>query len=534
MKQKNYKKRHVNRYLLFIILCLGIMVVIGTIYVLVSFGVIARTGNHALDIFLDFLMLAIILACIILAIISFGFYKRSSNQIRFNYETFELVQGINSERTFLKHVKRDVNKHKDLENAVITFSVTRFKKIVFTRYGYEKGSEVLGLVYESLNTLKKKYPHSYYGYDYNENFLIYLRDAPYERVKEYINDLTEEIDKTLFENRNEVKFVADFGVSYARNENDELIPAPQMLQRALIAADHGRIESDLGGVTLYEAKMFEINKRNVQLGLEIEHGLELGQFELHYQPKYDLNLGRFAGAEALVRWRHPELGLLSPVNFILFAEQSDLIIKIDHYVLEHACMQIDAWRSKGQRLLPISVNISKRTLFTGNIINHLIKMTDKYNINPMLLEIEIVESPSLQDILLLISIVKKFKNLRVKIAIDDFGTGYSSLSYIKKIPFDVIKIDKAFLDDVDIDQKSRLMIKNIIDLAHILDAYVVMEGVQDEKQVKMLKEMGADAIQGFYYSRPLPPDEYQAFLEDNIFEANKKKKRGGTKRWFYF
>ena len=190
------------------------------------------------------------------------------------------------------------------------------------------------------------------------------------------------------------------------------------------------------------------------------------------------------------------------------------------------CKQLDEWLGKGQRLLPISVNISKRTLFTGNIINHLIKVTDKYNINPMLLEIEIVESPSLQDILLLLSIVKKFKNLKVKIAIDDFGTGYSSLSYIKKIPFDVIKIDKAFLDDVDIDQKSRFMIKNIIDLAHILDAYVVMEGVQDERQVKMLEEMGADSIQGFYYSRPLPPEEYQAFLEDNLFEANKKKKRG--------
>ena len=244
------------------------------------------------------------------------------------------------------------------------------------------------------------------------------------------------------------------------------------------------------------------------------------------RPKYDLKLGRFGGAEALVRWRHPEPGLLSPANFILFAEQSDLIIKIDHYVLEKVCKQLDEWRGKGQRLLPISVNISKRTLFTGNIINHLIKVTDKYNINPMLLEIEIVESPSLQDILLLLSIVKKFKNLKVKIAIDDFGTGYSSLSYIKKIPFDVIKIDKAFLDDVDIDQKSRLMIKNIIDLAHILEAYVVMEGVQDEKQVRMLEDMGADCIQGFYYSRPLPPEEYQHFLEDNLFEVDKKKKRG--------
>ena len=205
--------------------------------------------------------------------------------------------------------------------------------------------------------------------------------------------------------------------------------------------------------------MFEKNKRNVQLGLEMEHGLELSQFKLHFQPKFDLKLGRFAGSEALVRWQHPELGLLSPASFILFAEQSDLIIKLDHYVIESVCKQLDEWRGQGGRLLPVSINISKRTLFTGNILNHIINVTEKYNINPMLLEIEIVESPSFKIFLLLLSIVKKFKNLKIKIAIDDFGTGYSSLSYIKKIPFDVIKIDKAFLDDVDIDQKSRLVIK---------------------------------------------------------------------------
>lgn len=526
MKQKKARRHSGKKYLWYSILCVMLLVLADSTYVLMSFGLIPMTGNKTLDIIIGILLVIISIASIVCGIIAFVYYKRNSNQIRFNYATFELVEGINSERAFLAYVAKDIKRNRGKANALVAFAATRFKKIVFTRYGYEKGGEVLGLVYETFNTLKTKYPHSYYGYDYNENFLIYLRDTPYEQVQEYVNDLIEEINKTLFENRNEVKFVADFGVSYCQNENDELITAASMLQRALIAADHGRAESDLGGLTLYEPKMYERNKRNVQLGLQIERSLELEQFELHYQPKYDLKLGRFAGAEALVRWRHPELGLLSPANFILFAEQSDLIIKIDHYVLEKVCKQLDEWRGKGQRLLPISVNISKRTLFTGNIINHLIKVTDKYNINPMLLEIEIVESPSLQDILLLLSIVKKFKNLKVKIAIDDFGTGYSSLSYIKKIPFDVIKIDKAFLDDVDIDQKSRLMIKNIIDLAHILDAYVVMEGVQDERQVKMLEEMGADSIQGFYYSRPLPPEEYQAFLEDNLFEANKKKKRG--------
>lgn len=492
------------------------------LYVLLSFKAFSFSDNPVIENLILAGTLVMSVIGFVAALVSFTRWKRSSNLIRFSYATFSLVKNIKSEKSFLYEVDKDIKIKKQKEDLLMAFSVTRFKKTVFTRYGYEKGAEILEIIYSAFNPLAMIYKNANYGYDYNENFLIYLSNTDLAGAKQYISDLTAEINKRLAETNNEVKFISDFGLSYSRNENNELINATSMLQRALIAADHGRIDSELGGLTVYDAKMFEKNKRNVQLGLEIEKGLELSQFELHFQPKFDLKLGRFAGAEALVRWRHPELGLLSPANFILFAEQSDLIIKLDHYVLEKVCVQLDEWRGRGQRLLPISINISKRTLFTGNIVNYITAITDKYNINPMLIEIEIVESPSLQDILLLLSIVKKFKNLKIKVAIDDFGTGYSSLSYIKKIPFDVIKIDKAFLDDVDIDQKSRLVLKNIVDLAHILDAYVVMEGVQDEKQVKMLEGMGADAIQGFFYSRPLPADKYQEFLEDNLFEYKAK------------
>lgn len=513
------KRAKLRNYGLRITLSLAFTLVIGVFFVLLSFDVIVFPIDNGKLIFGLSTLFAFV-AAILHTVFTFLGWKKTANSIRFDYNTFDLVKNIRAENTFLAFVDRHIKKSGSKNDALIAFSVTRFKKTVFTRYGYEKGAEVLEIIYRAFNPLQKQYPNSTYGFDYNENFLVYLRQVNLDEVKKYISKLTSFINETLIEEKNEVKFISDFGVSFSVDEESgEVIKATSMLQRALISADHGRIESELGGVTVYEPKMFERNKRNVQLGLEIERGLELSQFKLHFQPKFDLKLNRFAGSEALVRWQHPELGLLSPANFILFAEQSDLIIKIDHYVIEQVCIQLDAWRGAGQRLLPVSINISKKTLFTGNIVNYITQTTAKYNINPMLLEIEIVESPSLQDILLLLSIVKKFKDLKIKIAIDDFGTGYSSLSYIKKIPFDVIKIDKAFLDDVDIDQKSRLVIKNIIDLAHILEAYVVIEGVQDEKQVKMLKDMGADAIQGFYYSRPLPQDKFQQFLEENLFET---------------
>ena len=523
-----------NRNLVRSIFSLILLVVWSTVFIFLAFSGYRFFGdNRPANFTLAGILVLLMVVSMISAIVFFIKWKNASNLIRFDYATFSLVKNIRSERSFLAYVANQMKLHSKQKDALIAFTVTKFKKTVFTRYGYEKGAQVLETVYRSFNVVQKDFPHSTYGYDYNENFLVFLRETDLQGVKQYVNKLTAAINNRLFEDNNDVKFMSDFGIAFSKDEDNEQIEATSMLQRALIASDHGRLESELGGITVYEKNMFEKNKRNVQLGVEIEKGLELSQFELHFQPKFDLKLGRFGGAEALVRWRHPELGLLSPANFILFAEQSDLIIKLDHYVLEKVCEQLDTWRGQGQRLLPVSINISKKTLFTGNIVNHIIKVTEKYNINPMLLEIEIVESPSLQDILLLLSIVKKFKALNIKIAIDDFGTGYSSLSYIKKIPFDVIKIDKAFLDDVDIDQKSRLVIKNIVDLAHILDAYVVIEGVQDEKQVQMLTQMGADAIQGYFYSRPLPADKYQEFLEDNLFEY-KAKTKGRKKAWFYF
>ncbi len=523
--KKTKNKASINGYFKVIIISVLSFTLAAILFILISFELIPF-ANGTVRLVINALIALV--AAISIAFMIFGFtkWRESSNVIRFDYNTFSLVNNINSERSFLATIEKRLKKDNKSKNAVIVFNVTRFKKTVFTRYGYEKGAEVLGVVYASFNPLAKSYPQSVYGYDYNENFLIFLPNVDLEAVNKYLSELTKLINEKLNASKNEVKFASDFGVSFTNQENEvEKVTPTSLLQRALIAADHGRIENELGGTMVYDEKMFEKNRRNVQLGLEMEKGFELSQFKLHYQPKFDLKLGRFSGSEALVRWQHPELGLLSPASFILFAEQSDLIIKLDHYVIERVCKQLDEWRGQGGRLLPVSINISKRTLFTGNVVNHIINVTEKYNINPMLLEIEIVESPSLQDILLLLSIVKKFKNLKIKIAIDDFGTGYSSLSYIKKIPFDVIKIDKAFLDDVDIDQKSRLVIKNIIELAHILDATVVIEGVQDEKQVKMLKDMGADLIQGFFYSRPLPPDQFQLFLDENLFEIKAKKAR---------
>lgn len=518
---KNNKKIN-SHYGLKGLIYLVVFILMALGYIILSFNLFGL-AEDVLKLTLIILLVPIVIM-FLLSIFNLFKWRDYYTNVRFDYTSTKIDSNVRTENLFLKLVEARLKRNKDEKSAIIVFSVIKFKKIVFARYGYDKGATILGSVYEALGLLEVKKRNIIYGYDFNENFLLYVPFTKESEINDYIEELSGKMSELLNDQELQLKFNSDFGVSYNINEQGEKMGAKQILQRALIAADFGRMETELGGIRVYEERMFEKNKRNVQLGREVEQGLEQNQFELYFQVKFDLKLKRFAGAEALVRWNHPELGTLSPAAFILFAEQSDLIMKIDRYVVEKTCQALSDWSKKGERLLPISINISKRSLFMANIYEHVVEMTKKYNVSPMLLEIEIVESPALQDVLLLLSLVKKFKRLGVKIAIDDFGTGYSSLSYIKKIPFDVIKIDKAFLDDLNIDQQARAIVQNIIELAHILQAYVVIEGVQDEKQVKMLTQMGADAIQGFYYSRPIPARNFIELLNDNDFESEGRKK----------
>lgn len=524
-KQINNWRKNPPRY--------GLLALLFLILAFLILGLIASFSFGALDDFLTVKQIQIILIVLYillivmagLSVFAFIYWEANSSLIRFNYSSFAVIRNVHNERRFLSLINRQLRNHKNKTGAIIVFSPIKFKKVVFTRYGYEVGATVFEIFITALGQFSAKHPHSIYGYDLSDNFLVYLPSNDITDIKEKVEEFEKYIIEILKQQEILIKFTTDYGVSFSRNSENEPLKSVQMLQRALIASDYGKLETELGGVTFYEEKMFEKNKRNVQLAREVEKGLEENEFVLYFQPKYDLKLKRFSGAEALLRWEHPELGLLSPAAFILFAEQSDLIIQMDRYVVEKACQAIAEWRNAGERLLPISINISRRTLFTEDLVEYILSMTKKYDVNPMLIEIEITESPALHDILLLLSIIRKLKRLKIKVAIDDFGTRYSSLSYIKKIPFDIIKIDKAFLDDLYIDQKARDLVKNIIALAHTLDAYVIIEGVQDEKQLNVLTGLGADCIQGYYYSQPLRNDKYIEFLNDNKFET----KRGKSK-----
>lgn len=305
-----------------------------------------------------------------------------------------------------------------------------------------------------------------------------------------------------------------FGV-YLHAKSD--LPVQEMIRYAFIATDYG-LHTNTAGTVFFEQYMINANESDIALTNEIVEGLEKGEFEVYYQPKFDLSLNKFVGAEALIRWNHPTRGLLFPSSFILFAEKTDLITKIDRYMFEHVCADIAYWKSKAYRLMTISINLSRRGLYQPDIIPFMKSTLEKHKTNPLLVEIELTESTTSKDILFVVSMIKQLKDLRLRVSIDDFGTGYSSLSYLKKIPFDVMKIDKSFFDDIEVDKKARDVVKALIDLAKALEIYVVAEGIQEAKQVAYLTKLGCNAVQGFYYSQALPRAAFESFIKQNRFE----------------
>jgi EAL domain-containing protein (putative c-di-GMP-specific phosphodiesterase class I) len=268
------------------------------------------------------------------------------------------------------------------------------------------------------------------------------------------------------------------------------------------AAPYLFYESDLGPSSATE---------HLQFSGQLHGALERQEFELHYQPKIDLASGEIRGAEALLRWHHPQQGLVLPKRFIPVAEQLGMIAPITDWVLDTALMQSKRW-SEGGTPMPISVNVSARSFQSPGLVNRISQALKKAGLDGSSLEIEITEGTLMADLDEGARILDSLSKLGVSIAIDDFGTGNSSLSYLKRLPIDTLKIDQSFLEDMASNPRDMAVVRSIIELGHNLDCKVIAEGVEDESIRQKLQELGCDLVQGFYISKPLPYDGFGEWL----------------------
>jgi diguanylate cyclase (GGDEF)-like protein len=284
------------------------------------------------------------------------------------------------------------------------------------------------------------------------------------------------------------------------------------------AKDAGR-----GRFEFFSKRLNAESRRKIGIERDLRVATQRGDLELYYQPQIDISTGSISGAEALLRWTHPVHGAISPAEFIPLAEDSDLIVEIGSWVIEEACVNLAALLEMGFHPGPMSINVSGRQLADTRFTQAVMEPIRRHNIHPGYIQLEVTETVVAQNRDRAISILKSLRSEGVRVAIDDFGTGYSSLSYLQQMPFDVIKIDKSFIDEIGTSEASDNICRTIIKMAEQLGKKSIAEGVEQREQLEFLRENGCDFIQGFFYAKPLPSAEFLEYVQKQDFHTQRRK-----------
>ena len=364
-----------------------------------------------------------------------------------------------------------------------------------------------------------------YGFSPIKGWFIFKRGGVESEFIEELKETCARVNRILEEDGTMPDVTILCGVYHA-HKGDLFVDSFNKASTAATFNLSSRISSD---VIVYSEEFMMDSEGEKNLSSELGNAINEEQLQIFYQPKFDLHENYFFGAEALVRWNHPSRGLLPPSLFIPFAEQSGRIIEVDKYVFEQVCKNMKKWKAEGKRIPKVSINLSRKTALAPDILSFYKDAMERYEIDPKWIEIELTESMAAQDAVFVSAMIRKIKAMDLDTSIDDFGMGYSAFSSLKKIPFDTLKIDKSFIDEVELDQKSRDLVRCINDIGHSLGMRTIAEGVETENQMKIVKELGIDSIQGFYYSKPLGEFEFQRFLNNNTFEKKKAVAKEGAK-----
>ena len=255
--------------------------------------------------------------------------------------------------------------------------------------------------------------------------------------------------------------------------------------------------------------------RALELEADLRLALVRDEFVLHYQPKVQIASGKMNGCEALVRWIHPDKGMISPGDFIPLAEETGLIIALGSWVLREACRQFKAWQAEGMPPIKIAVNLSARQFLQSDFVEEIQTILDEFDMDPHWLDLELTESMVMQDPDHVAETLARLKEIGFALSLDDFGTGYSSLNYLRRFPIDCLKIDRSFILDVASDTTAASVANSVIGIAHSLGIHAIAEGVETREQYAFLALCECDSIQGFLFSKPLPAAELATLLTNN-------------------
>lgn len=357
------------------------------------------------------------------------------------------------------------------------------------------------------------------GFDHARNVYAFSRGIFYictftndaSEVHKIINVLSNEMFRMVNEDKIKIWVQPFFGIREMKKDSNVVVA----VEDALLAREIS--EKNYESFTFFKDSFRKVDNSSTD---EIAIALENNEFIPYYQPKYSLKEKRFVSSEALARWNSPVHGILPPGKFIEEAEKSGLLHAIDLHIFRCAVKDIGENLKRGRPVLPVSVNFSLYEFFSRNFLSLIVDTLKQYQVPAKYIEIEITETTSQVNKFLSLSVIKKVKELGVRVLMDDFGVGYSQVENLRQIPFDAIKIDKSYTDKLLKDEKDRSIFKYLVELGHVNDLEVIVEGVENKEQVEMLRKMKVDTIQGFYYSKPIPLDEFVELL--------KKQNEGGV------
>jgi diguanylate cyclase (GGDEF)-like protein len=336
-----------------------------------------------------------------------------------------------------------------------------------------------------------------------DEFVILLEDATDERAKQVGQTVLHVMAREFDIGNDRLGISASLGIVTYPTDGE----SASVLMRYADLALHRAKSAGRNCFVVFSRDLSEEIQRRVLLEARLKHALERKELALHYQPKQEIMSGRVVGWEALLRWQSPELGAISPEEFIPVAEQSGLILPIGDWVLREACRQLRAWQSQGLAAGTMAVNLSTRQFRQTDLAEEISAALKDTGLAPGDLELELTESSIMDNLAAAASVLTELEQLGIRIAVDDFGTGYSSLSYLKSFPIHCLKIDRSFISDIPGDDNDAAIVRTIIALADNLGLTVVAEGVETDAQLAYLRANRCDQVQGFLFSRPLPPDD---------------------------
>jgi len=305
-----------------------------------------------------------------------------------------------------------------------------------------------------------------------------------------------------------VEIGASMGMAFFPEDGSDPLELMKCADMAMYAAK----SAGRNTYRFFQPQMLERTSQRLTLEMELRHAIAHDELELHYQPQVDMASGRPTGVEALVRWRHPVRGLLPPDDFIPLAEESGLIVELGAWVLATACRQAGAWRTAG-RPLKVAVNVSARELESGDLVERISQLIAEHDVAPSDLEIELTESSVMANPEKVSGIFARLRQLGVSVAVDDFGTGYSSLAYLRRLPIDILKIDRSFVMDAERNEEDAQIVKTILALGQALKLQVVAEGIETRGQAELLQSLGCHSAQGYLFSRAQPLSAIEAWLD---------------------